>query len=707
MELAAAVQSLPGVGAKWAPVLAQRGITTLEDLLYHLPFRYEDRSLVRRIGELQAGETATVRATVARLRWVRTRRGTTLLRMEAEDETGRLHCTWFHADFLRDRFQPGQVLALYGRAEAVGGHMEMHQPEFEALRPAAPGVADGAGGPDRDSLKLGRIVPIYEAIGPLTSGRIRILVAKALGGLPLNLPETLPAAVLAQMQLPSRRAALEAVHFPPPGTPLGELQAARTPGHRRLIFEELFFLEYGLALKRRRAWRQAAPVMVITPIVRERLKEMLAFHPTGDQKRALQEIAADMGAGRPMRRLLQGDVGSGKTLVALQAAVIAIENGYQVALMAPTQILATQHFRAACGRLARYRLALVTAATAARRRGSRRPAQAAPQLVVGTQALLTGGYRLDRPGLVIVDEQHRFGVMQRFELMRQGGGGLAAHLLVMTATPIPRTLALTLYGDLDVSWIQEMPPGRLPCVTRLVPAGREPELYAFVRRQLARGRQAYFVCPVIEDSSQPDLTPALLMAESLRSIYREFTVGLLHGRLGPEEKDQIMTAFAAGQIQVLVATTVIEVGLDVPNATVMVIAGAGRFGMAQLHQLRGRVGRPRPGGAGGRAYCFLLPGPDPGDLAWRRLQEVAASHDGFALAEMDLRLRGPGEVFGARQSGVPALEVADPLRDEDLVAAARAVARHYAEVTPAAEQRGLVHHVQQRWQRKYGLVEAG
>ncbi|MGH9535555.1 MAG: ATP-dependent DNA helicase RecG [Terriglobales bacterium] len=717
MDLDTEVQFLPGVGPKWAPLLAQHGVATIEDLLYRLPFRYEDRSLVCRVAELQEGVTATVRATVTMVRWARTRRGMTLLRLTAEDDTGPLRCTWFHADYLRDRFQPGQVLALYGRVERAGGRMEMRQPEFELLRqrpgPAAP--AQDAGASPRvtagiESLKLGRIVPVYAALGALSSGRMRWLMANALRGLSADLPETLPAALCDRLQLPPRRAAFEEVHFPAPGASLALLQAARTPGHRRLIFEELFFLEYGIALKRRRALRQAAPVMAITAAVRERLKEMLPVHPTGDQKRALKEIAGDMATGHPMRRLLQGDVGSGKTLVSLQAAVIAIENGYQAALMAPTQILAAQHYRAARQRLGAYRIELITGATARRRAAPPRRAVAAPpQLLVGTQALLAGGLQLERPGLVIVDEQHRFGVMQRFELLRKGGDqtGTSPHLLVMTATPIPRTLALTVYGDLDTSTIREMPPGRLPCVTRVLPPEREAELHEFVRRQLARGRQAYFVYPVIAESAQADLKSVLRMVQVLRGVYPESAVGLLHGRLADEEKAQVMEAFACGRIGILVATTVIEVGLDIPNATIMVIEDAGRFGMAQLHQLRGRIGRPRPGGAGGRAYCFLLPGSSAGDLARRRLDEVAACQDGFALAEMDLRLRGPGEVFGARQSGVPELEIADPLRDQDLIAAARTEARRYVDATPPEEQRSLVRHIQIRWQRKYGLVEIG
>lgn len=712
MELSTAVHFIPGVGPKWAPLLALRGLETVEDLLYYLPFRYEDRSLMRRVAELEEGMTATVRATVTDVRVVRTRRGMTLLRLTAEDETGRLRCTWFHADYLRERFLPGQVLALYGRIEIQAGTVEMRQPEFELLRqrPGRAAQRDAVCSTDGlESLKLGRIVPVYAALGELTSGRIRWLIASALRAVPQSLPETLPAKLLERLQLPDRRSAFMEVHFPVAGASLAQLQAARTPGHRRLIFEELFFLEYGIALKRRKMLRQAAPVMAITSAVRERLKQMLPFHPTTDQKRALKEIAADMAAGHPMRRLLQGDVGCGKTLVGLQAAVIAIENGYQAALMAPTQILAAQHYRSACARLGGYRVALVTAATS-RRRSKRHDVRIAPpQLLVGTQALLASGFQIHRPGLVIVDEQHRFGVMQRFELLRKGGGpvGESVHLLVMTATPIPRTLALTLYGDLDVSIIRQMPPGRPPCVTRVVEFNQERAMLEFVRGQLAIGRQAYFVYPTIEESAKLELKPARRMERVLRELYSEYRVGVLHGRLSDEEKARVLDAFAAGGIQVLVATTVIEVGLDVPNATVMVIEDAGQFGIAQLHQLRGRIGRPQPSGAIGRAYCFLLPGANAGDLARRRLEEVAASNDGFALAETDLRLRGPGEVFGARQSGVPELEVADPLRDQELVSAARAEARRYVDAAPLEEQRALVRHIQLRWQRKYGLVEIG
>lgn len=707
LRLDTPLQFLPGVGPKLAQEFARRGLATIEDLLYYLPFRYEDRSHLRPIAALEPGETATVLAEVRAVRFVRTRQGVSLLRLAAADGTGTLDCLWFHADYLKDRFHPGQRLALYGRVEMEGGKREFRQPEFAVL--------EGAG---IDSLKLGRIVPIYQAIGPLTSGRLRWLVSRALERLPRQLPEALPEPIRAQFDLPERRQAFDQVHFPADDTSLPLLAAARTPGHLRLILEELFFLQYGIELKRRRALQQTAPRLEVTTAVRERLKEMLAFHPTADQKRALKEIADDMASGHPMRRLLEGDVGCGKTIVSLQAAVIAMENGYQVALMAPTQILAAQHYYSARERLgaaaaaalgepaARYRIQLVTAATRGKRgRQQKALASGAPQLVIGTQALLEGQFQFSRLGLIIVDEQHRFGVMQRFDLMRKAE--LTAHVLVMTATPIPRTLALALYGDLNASVIREMPPGRPPVITRCVPPEKQAAMLEFVRGHLEQGRQAFFVYPAIDENPRLDLKPALRMHAQLREVYTEFNVGLLHGRMKEAEKDAIMRAFQHNRIQVLVATSVIEVGLDVPNASIMVIEDAERFGLAQLHQMRGRVGRPRARARGGKAYCFLVPGEELTEMAKRRLEALTSAQDGFALAELDLKLRGPGEFFGTKQSGLPELEVADPLRDQELMSAARAAARQFLDSAPREEQRTLVQHIQQRWQRKYGLIEVG
>lgn len=698
LELRTAVQFVPGVGPKLARLLAAHGVECVEDLISTLPFRYEDRSLRQSVQDLREGEAAVVIAQIQSFSFQRTRGGMTTLEMLVGDGTGMVRCGWFHADYLRERFQNGQMIALYGKMVREQGRVLLRQPEFEIL--------PGEGTPALSSLKLGRIVPVYEAMGTLGSGRVRRLVHAALAGLPAALPDALPESVRSALQLPNRREALEQVHFPDAGTPLGELQAARTPGHRRLILEELFFLQAGLELKRRRIQRQAGAPITLHGAIRERLKEMLPFHPTTGQKRVLGEIAADLGSGKPMRRLLQGDVGSGKTIVALEAAVIAMENGYQVAFMAPTQILAEQHFLYAREHLPKYHVALVTGGN----RGLRRTrAQAAAQLVIGTHALLEGAHSFARLGLVIVDEQHRFGVLQRFHLMHKDRDeAWAAHLLVMTATPIPRTLALTLYGDLDASALRESPPGAPPIRTRVVPETRGPEVYEFVRRRIEAGRQAYFVYPLIEESESLALKPALAMHARLQRLFPHLRLGLLHGRLPADEKQAIMLAFRRGALQGLVATSVIEVGLDVPNATLMVIEHADRFGIAQLHQLRGRVGRPQPQGTPVESsYCFLVHGEDAGTGAQERLQALARTRDGFALAELDLKLRGPGEFFGTRQSGLPAFQIAQPLRDLELMETAREQARRYLDAADTQQQHRLVAAIQQRWQRRYGLVEVG
>ncbi len=695
LSLATEAQYIKGVGPRVAALLAERGIVCVEDLITTLPFRYEDRSRQAPIQELLEGETATVVAQIRTLAAVRTRRGMEMLEATVGDGSGVLRCLWYHAEFLRDRFASGQTVALYGKLEREGGRLVMRQPEFEVLA----GDADLGG-----SLKLGRIVPVYEAIGALTSGRLRRLVHRALEELPPELPEPLPLELRRRLRLPPRRQALEQVHFPPAEAKLEEYQNARSPGHVRLILEELFFLQAGLELKRRRVKRQTGPAMAVNPRIRERLKQLLPFHPTADQKQALKEIVADLCGGAPMRRLLQGDVGSGKTIVALEAAAIAIENGYQAALMAPTQILAEQHFYYARERLPGYRVALAAG-------GRRRGGVAEAQLAIGTQALLEAGAQLPRLGLVVVDEQHRFGVLQRYTLMRPGGAAEARpspHVLVMTATPIPRTLALALYGDLDASTLRQAPPGGMAIATHAVAEARSAEVYEFARRRIERGRQAYFVYPAIDESEALAVKPALRMHARLRQLYPHLRLGLLHGRLPAEEKQRTMREFRAGTLQALVATTVIEVGLDVPNATIMVIEHAERFGIAQLHQLRGRVGRPGGHAARGeQSHCFLIHAEPLGETARRRLDALVKSRDGFALAEVDLKLRGPGEFFGTRQSGLPAFTIAQPLRDQPLMELAREEARAYLDRADAGEQRRLVQQIQARWQRRYGLVEVG
>jgi ATP-dependent DNA helicase RecG len=779
LQLDTPVQYVKGIGPRLAEVLLTKGISTVEDLLYYLPFRYEDRLNPRRIGELQAGEMASIVAEVRGSILLRTRRmplfeltvgdpvrpepsperalqtppGPAQKRIFGGLARATLKCKWFHGTYLEGKFKPGQLVALYGKVERDTwgrGGLELVNPQFEVLD----GESAEAGAAAEKSLEIGRIVPVYESAGSgkVTSRWFRRVIHRALEDLNPEIVDAIPAAIRERMALMPRREAFWQAHWPPEQARLSDLQAARTPAQIRLIFEELFFLELGLELKRRRMRALPGIAFRIDDRVRAALKRILPFHPTAAQKKVLKEIADDMRAPVPMRRLLQGDVGSGKTIVALQAAIIAIENGCQVSLMAPTEILATQHFLSARRILepAGYRIALLTGSLdPQQKRDTRRHiAEGSAQLVIGTHALIEEKVEFANLGLVIVDEQHRFGVMQRLKLMkkapsaagsrlsadndvpgevesgariptlslqnreRQGWGNRGEPMadaqpdtLVMTATPIPRTLALTLYGDLDVSILDELPPGRSPIVTRRVPDERAEEVFDFVRKQVAAGHQAYVVYPVIEENEEKELKAAVKMYDEIRRrILPGLRIGLLHGRLDADEKEDAMRRFQAGEIDVLVSTTVIEVGVDVPNATVMVIEHAERFGLAQLHQLRGRIGR-----GAARSYCVLVTGAKMTPEAEQRLDTMVRTTDGFEIAEVDLELRGPGEFFGTRQAGMPVFRVANLIRDRELLEAARREAAAVLESKDVAEadrSRALV-HLRAHWQRRYGLVEVG
>ena len=753
LEPGSPVQFVKGVGERHAGALAAKNIRTVEDLLYHLPFRYEDRMNPVPLASLKAGEMASIIGEV---------RGTTLLRTRSmpifEMTIGQgidtLKCIWFHGTYLKDRFKVGQMLALYGKVEASRsrlGKFKMIQPQFEVL----PGDLDNT---DESQLlrllEVGRITPVYETLGGtvLTSRWQRRVIYTLLGELKGRIPETLPEQLLQRLDLPSREQALQHAHFPITGTPIGQLQGSTTPAHRRLIFEELFYLELGLELKRKKMKERIGIGFVTDAKVRSAIREVLPFHPTAAQKRTLGEIVDDMKKPGPMRRLLQGDVGSGKTIVALQAMLVAIENGYQAALMAPTEILASQHFIGARKLLERstrnYRVVLLTGSLDEDRKRStrRRIASGEADVVIGTHALIEEKVEFDKLGLVVVDEQHRFGVMQRFRLMKKPGQG-EPDTLVMTATPIPRTLALSLYGDLDVSILDELPPGRTPIVTRRLPDSRSEEVWQFVRRQVQAGHQAYVVYPVIEGAKEdepeldfpieepelkaapgrkktaakqidgrkvrstalfekPTLKAATDMYERLKTgALAGLRLGLLHGRLDADEKDIIMRRFQRVEIDVLISTTVIEVGVDVPNASVMVIEHAERFGLAQMHQLRGRVGR-----GAAKSYCILMTGLKVSAEAEERLNAMVRTQNGFELAELDLAMRGPGEFFGTRQAGLPEFRVADLLRDRALLELAkiesvRFVANADEESTPA-EKTQVWNRLKDAWQRRYGLVEA-
>ncbi len=732
LELSTPVQYVKGVGPRIAEVLAAKGIHTVGDLLHYLPFRYEDRLNPRGISELRPGEMATVVGEIRNSGLFRTR-SMPIFQLTVGQGRSRLRCVWFNATYLQDKFVPGQLIALYGKVEEdQRRELQIIQPQFEILGDPAD---SGENGPEKkvaESLEIGRIVPIYEATGRLTPRWFRRIIRTALDNLAPDLPEPIPAAVRAHLGLISPRAALWNVHWPEPGESLQDLQSSRTPAHIRMIFDELFFVELGLELKRRQQKAQTGIAFRLDEPVRAAIKKILPFHPTTAQKRVLKEIAADMEKPYPMRRLLQGDVGSGKTIVGFEAAIIAIENGCQVALMAPTEILAQQHYFSARRILenAGYRIVLLTGSLEAdRKREVRRHiAQGNAQLVIGTHALLEEKVEFARLGLVIVDEQHRFGVLQRLKLMKKSGEESVRVLvsatdesaapvpnltppepdvLVMTATPIPRTLALTLYGDLDLSVLDELPPGRTPIVTRCVPDDRSPEVWEFVRKQVGKGHQVYVVYPVIAENEENELKAAIKMYRELSNkVFPDLKVGLLHGRLDADLKDQVMRMFQKGELQILVATTVIEVGVDVANATVMVIEHAERFGLAQLHQLRGRIGR-----GAAKSYCVLMTGGKVTEDGQRRLEAMVRTNDGFQIAELDLELRGPGEFFGTRQAGLPSFRVANIIRDAQLLEAAKreaaaVLAGPNSEISAEEISRALV-QMRSRWQHTYGLVEVG
>ena len=812
LELSTPIKFVKRVGERVAVELAKRGVETVEDLLYHLPFRYEDRLNPVPMSALQAGTMASVIGEVRGTVLLQTR-NMPLFEMTVGQGLSTVKCMWFRGTYLRDKFHVGQMVALYGKLEpsrSSAGKFKMIQPQFEVL-PAA-GTADA----EFSMLEVGRIVPVYESLGGTTawgaklgSKWLRQVIwalfeelegvnslhptlrgETAKDGAPglhgqgqTDVVETLPRAMLKRLKMPGRLDALKAVHFPEAGTPMTELMSAASPGHRRLIFEELFYLELGLELKRRRMREREGTAFVTNVKVREAIKQVLPFHPTAAQKRVLGEIADDMRKPQPMRRLLQGDVGSGKTIVAMQAALVAIENGYQVALMAPTEILATQHYISARKLLGDvlsprtgkpYRVTLLTGSLdeATKREARGRIFRGEADLAIGTHALIEDKVDFDNLGLVIVDEQHRFGVQQRFKLMKKPGA-LDPDVLVMTATPIPRTLALTLYGDLDASVIDELPPGRTPIVTRRTTEERAQDVWDFVRKQVTQGRQAYIVYPVIEGAKddQPELdfphdveedldaaagkataSPSVAlrlaqgdtavkggkkrkavagskakgkttkteklfepkkalraatdMFEELRSgALAGLRLGLLHGRLSADDKEVAMRRFQRGDIDVLIATTVIEVGVDVPNASVMVIEHAERFGLAQMHQLRGRVGR-----GAAKSFCILMTGGRVSEQAEARLDAMVRTQNGFELAELDLQQRGPGEFFGTRQAGLPEFRVASLIRDRAVLELAKVEAARFAEspdpVVSVEEKDAVWARLKLQWQRKYGLVEA-
>jgi len=697
VDLSTPLQFVKGVGPRRAADLERVGLLTVEDLLLRFPLRYENRADLVQIKSLRPGQVATVIGEVLSSGIRATRRpGFRLFELIVRDATGPVRAVFPNQAFLRDVFRPQQQVVLFGAVEFRGsGGLQFTNPEYEIVRFDAD--------EEDATVHTGRIVPIYEKAGSVTPRMQRTLVHGLLAQLPPEVPDPIPTEIRQRRGLPDRRVAILETHFPAAGTDVAALNASRAPAQQRLIFEEFFLFQAGLVLrKRKHSADHKARAAVVDDRVREAARKVLPFKLTSGQRVALREIVEDMQRREPMNRLLQGDVGAGKTIVAMLAAVVAIENKFQVAFMAPTEILADQHYLT-IRRLfddSRVRIASLTGSlTATKRRALLAElASGTTQFVIGTHALAEQAVEFKELGLVIIDEQHRFGVLQRATLRAKGGH---PDVLVMTATPIPRTLALSAYGDLDVSVIRDLPPGRQPIKTTARPESKREEVYRLARRELERGRQVYVVYPLVEEPEKVDLRAATAMADHLQAeVFQEYTVALLHGRLKQDEKDRVMAAFARGDVHVLVSTTVIEVGVDVANATVMIVEHAERFGLSQLHQLRGRVGRGAEA-----STCVLLYQPPLGEAGRERLDALVETTDGFVIAERDLALRGPGDFFGTRQSGLPTLRVGDLLRDHAVMEDARREAVAWLDEGAAAKP--LVEYLSANWAARFGLVDVG
>lgn len=701
---------LPRIGKKTSESLAVEiaAITaqanpyksTVEDLLHYLPMRYEDRSNLARIADLQDGVMASVEVKV-RVGGIVPLKGGRLKMYEfiATDGEGQVRAYWWNQVFLNRVFNRGSRVVLYGQWKwnRHKGYYEVENAEYELLTDED---EDGELG----AIHTARRVPVYRKLGDFRTRQLRSIFHHVLANLPEAFAESLPAEIVERNALLRRDAALRNAHFPADDASVDDYNQMKSAAHRRLIFEELFWLTFAIGLRRlERVKEPKGELIEITDRVREAVRRILPFTPTNAQKRAIREIVGDMTGEEPMNRLLQGDVGSGKTIVAVQAMVISVENGYQAALMAPTEILAEQHARNFKKWLAetRYRVELLLGSTKAREKREIQEALKSGEIdiVVGTHALIQEAVEFQKLGLAVIDEQHRFGVMQRAEIRRRG---INPDVLVVTATPIPRSLAMTVYGDLEVSIIDELPPGRTPVKTFVRGDDRRDKIYEFIRQQLQAGQQAYVVYPIIEESEKLDLRNATEMYEHLRrDVFTEFQVGLLHGKMKSAEKEEVMKAFTANETQILVATTVIEVGVDVPNASVMLIEHAERFGLSQLHQLRGRVGR-----GAAESYCILLAQFSKTREAQERLKIMEETTDGFKIAEKDLEIRGPGEVMGTRQSGLPEFRVANIVRDQKVLEVTKREASYLlTERANTAETARLIQHV--RSQPRFGLASIG
>ena len=684
-----------GVAASMSVDSAQQ--VTIDDLIHNLPMRYEDRSSLAHIRGLQNGMWAAIEVEVRIAGTYAVKKGKLrIFEISGTDGTGQVRAFWWNQAYLQNSFKQGRRVLLYGQwKRSKRGFFEVENADYEFL----------ADDDDADPIHTGRRVPIYRKLGEIRTKQLRSIMHHVIERLDFSaVCEVLPAEVLAREKLIGIGTALRNIHFPADDAPLELYNSFASPAHQRLIFDEFFWLSLAMGL--RREGREQSPkgtVIEINDRVRVAVRSVLPFKPTGAQKRVLAEIVKDMTGSTPMNRLLQGDVGSGKTIVAVQAAIVAIENGYQTAIMVPTEILAEQHATNVKRMLAKtpYRVELLTGSlTAARKREIHGAIESGEiDLVIGTHALIQEAVKFQKLGFVVVDEQHRFGVLQRAGLIKRGYN---PDVLVMTATPIPRSLVMSVYGDLDLSVIDEMPPGRKSIITRVRGEDSRRKMYQFLDEKIRRGGQVYIVYPLVEESEKLDLLNATQMAEHLQtSVFPNFRVGLIHGRMKQEEKDSVMDEFRKGSIHILVSTTVIEVGVDVPNASIMVVEHAERFGLSQLHQLRGRVGRGDE-----QSYCILLAGDKRSTEARERLAIMEETNDGFKVAEKDLEIRGPGEVMGTRQSGLPAFRIGNVVRDYAILESAKREAEHL--LTARRNSRETARLVEMiREQPKFGLATVG
>lgn len=701
-NLQTAMRFIKGVGPKLSELLTKRGVITVEDALYLLPHRYEDRRQVCPIARLKPGTTEVFFGTVVSADTMTTKNGRRFFEAIVMDESGSVTLKWFNsnATYMKRIWTKGKRGVFTGEVSQFGYQREVHHPDVEWL-------SDGTSVQEllaADPVNFGKIVPVYPLTEGLSQKVMRRVMKEVVDQFVPYIRELIPLPLLSPLKLPTLKNSLQIVHLPPVEMKLEELNEGRTPYHRALAFDEFFFWEVGLALKKRGVMLEEGISFQVNHRYTRQLAKLLPFDLTGAQRRVLAEIKEDMISPHPMHRLVQGDVGSGKTLVALMAALVAVENGYQVAIMAPTEILAEQHWHTIHRWCAE--LGVVTVLMTAGMKGKKKSealaqiADGTAHIVVGTHAVIQEKVDFFRLGLGIIDEQHRFGVLQRGILKKKG---INPDILVMTATPIPRTLAMTLFGDLSLSVIDELPPGRTPIETKIFFESRRSEAYSMIRSEVAKGHQAYVIYPLVEETEKSDLKAAAQMAEHLDTeIFPDLRVGLLHGRMTPEEKESVMTAFKARELDMLVSTTVIEVGIDVPNATMMVIEHAERFGLSQLHQLRGRVGR-----GAAKSRCILL---TPGRLSEdgeKRLKVMESTNDGFRIAEADLEIRGPGDFLGTRQSGMPDFRVANILRDGALLDESRKAAETLLKDDPdlaSAENEPIKNELIRRWGQRLELA---